>query len=947
MTTRPLGLATIWRRHLRRFGTGLLLATITALMTILVVAAPRVEDAAYDHAIGDQLRSAPYGLRDIQLSFSAEGSVRYFFEAPLDILGGVPVSPQESVDRATRALLGPVSRLVRSATFSAQTKPNTVILLDADGRPRPGQEAKEAMVRVQSDFAGHVHWDAGAMPGPATMHARVPYRFRERTVQRPVDVIPVAIESSVARDWRLAVGDRIRLESGTSAAAYDTAQPIIVEIAGTFTPLDRRDTFWDAEARMMRAAVIPMSGPGGGFAPQAVLVTAPANYGPLGASMFPRPRDLADFVAPPGATDASAGMVHEWRYVLDDRAMTRTSAADLAAAVSRINLARAEWGTTVPHVATGLLDLLRAYDRAVAVTSALLLFVLVALVAAATLAMSRLGVALVEERQASLLLLRARGASLAQLIRLTLADVLVWTIPAAALGAAAAILGVRGSTRTETVVLALVPVAALALVAVTATVSLARLRTGRSDVAPRAARARRLGVEILVLAATYFVVGSLRSRDQQIRTGTSDWVAALAPALLALAAAVVLLRLFPLVIRSAAAVAASGRSLFAFVALHRSAREPRASRLPVVVLVVAAMATSLLATLGSSIERARLDGVYRSVGADVRLDAVRIDPPDVVALRGRAGVQGAVAAYTDSTQLVGPTNLGNENVAIVAADPGAYADALAGTPLAFDPTPLAGDAIEGAIPALASSGLRLPGSEFQVLVDGLFLPIHVVGLDPALARGTAGRPAVPVLLMPLDRVIAMKKSTQPNTVFIAADDDAARSLVTGAPPTGLTQRVLGRADLQQHIAGLALPRVVRSAILIGLALGGLFAVVAALQLLAATRRPRADTMIRLRTMGLARGGEWRLGVIELLPVALAAIGTGVGVGIVVPRVLSGILDLSPYSGGPAYPPVRASVVWTAAIVAGLLALVVLALVVDGLRARRTGLADHLRAGDQR
>lgn len=950
MTARPLGLVTVWRRHLRRFGTGPLLALVTGLTTLLVIGAPRVADTAYDRALGDQLRSAPYGLRDIQLSYTEETQFGFYVGLPVNLMGGRPTSPRASVDKETRSLLGPTNRLVRSGTFSAQTKPNSVTILDAHGQPRPGQEAKQAIVRLQSDFAPNVRWDAGGMPGRPTTTTEVPYRLQTETgfttVSRPVDVIPIAMASAVARAWDLTVGDRIRLDSAANTAAYDTPQPIVVDIAGTFTPLDASASFWDAEARMLQPAVIPAPGPGGGFLPQIVLVSAPENYGALGSSMFPRPTER-DFV-PPGTSEASPGLTHEWRYVLDDRALTRTDADALADAVSRLNLARAEWGPAIPHVATGLLDVLRAYDRAVAVTAALLLFVVLALVAAAALAMSRLAVALVEERRPVLTLLRSRGGSLGQLARVTLGDALVWLVPAVVLGAGLAVWLAPGVSRAETVLLAVAPPVGVVLASLAATVGMSRgTRTGPTT-ASRAAQARRIAVELLVLAGAYFVVGSVRSRGEQIRAGTSDWIAALTPMFVALAAAVVLLRVYPWAIRAAARAAARRRSVFGFLGLARAAREDRSTLLPVAVLVVAATVTTMLATIGASVDRARLEGTYRSVGADVRIDAIRIDATDLAPLRGRAGVRGAVSAYVSGTQVTGRSNLGNENVTVVATDPGAYAALLAGTPLAFAAARLSGAAgADGAVPALVSNPLRLPGVDFQVLIDGTLVPIHVAGVQPGLTRGSADRAAVPTLLLPLDALVAAKRSTQPNTVFLAADDAAAAALVHGAPPTTLTREVVGRADLERSIAGRALPRLVQATTLAGPALGGLFAGLAALQLLAATRRSRTEAMVRLRTMGLARGGEWRLGVVEVFPVALAAILTGVAAGIWVPHVLTGILDLSPYTGGPAYPPVTPSARWLAGIVGGLLGLVVLALVIDGVRARRTRLADHLRAGDQR
>ena len=98
----------------------------------------------------------------------------------------------------------------------------------------------------------------------------------------------------------------------------------------------------------------------------------------------------------------------------------------------------------------------------------------------------------------------------------------------------------------------------------------AQARTDRR----RTARARR---------GLHVVVGSVRSRGEQIRAGTSDWIAALTPMFVALAAAVVLLRVYPWAIQAAARAAARRRLGVGFLGLARAAREDRSTLLPVAV----------------------------------------------------------------------------------------------------------------------------------------------------------------------------------------------------------------------------------------------------------------------------------------------------------------------------------------------------------------------------
>ena len=951
-----LTLGRLLRRHLRRVGLGVLLALVAALTTTLVLATPRLADAAYDKALGDQLRDSARGLRVINLSVT-RGSEFGFYGVPIAMLGGEPVSPQERVDAKAREILGPAAALVGGGSFSAQADSSSVSILDDAGRPRTDQPTRQAVARLQSGFPEKVTWDAGEMPGLPRHTATVPYLIDGDQVPRPTKVIPVAIATRTAHEWGIGVGTRMRLDAVGQGPSYAQPQPFVVEIAGTYAPKDAADPFWGAEQRMVRAAGLPS--PDGGSIPEIALIVAPEAYGPFGAALYPLPEDYRDFQN--GSSEISSGLVHEWRYPIADERVDRGDVDVLADGVSRLDLAGSRWGPDIPKVVTGLRDVLARYQRAVASTSALMLFIVLALVVGAALAMAQLALAIVGQRRRELGLLRTRGAAAGQVVLLTLSEIAIWLIPAVlAVGVVAAL--APGRTRAESVALVVAPMLMVLIVAVVATLVVLRSAHRAGDRAG-GRWARRLAIELTVLAGAYFVTSSLRSRGEQIRFGTADWVGALTPVVLALAATVVLLRTYPLLVTLAARGLARTRSLLGFLGLARSARDGTRVGLPVAILVIAATVTTLLTTIWVSIDRERVAGTYRSVGADVRIDAIRIDATDLPPLAERAGVGAAVPAYLATTQLSATAGSGNQSVALVATDPQAYAAALDGTPVAFDPARLSGSAAGGdgagsstgtggggataVIPALVSAPLKAPGPDFQLAVDGVLVRIRVVGVDPALARGTSGKTAVPVVLVPLATLQAVKPSTQPNTVFLQTTDAAAAELAGSSAPTKLSQGVTSRPSLANAIAERALPRLVQRGSLAALVAAGLLSLLAALQLLAATRRERTDAMVRLRTMGLRHGGEWRLGLIEVLPLAAAAIAAGAGSGLVIPRFLTSFVDLSPYTGGPPFPRLGASMPITAALAGALLAIVVLALAVDARRARRTRLAEHLRAGDTR
>ena len=463
-----LTLGRLLRRHLRRVGLGVLLALVAALTTTLVLATPRLADAAYDKALGDQLRDSARGLRDINLSVT-RGSEFGFYGVPIAMLGGEPVSPQERVDAKAREILGPAAALVGGGSFSAQADSSSVSILDDAGRPRTDQPTRQAVARLQSGFPEKVTGDAGEMPGLPRHTATVPYLIDGDQVPRPTKVIPVAIATRTAHEWGIGVGTRMRLDAVGQGPSYAQPQPFVVEIAGTYTPKDAADPFWDAEQRMVRAAGLPS--PDGGSIPEIALIVAPEAYGPFGAALYPLPEDYRDFQN--GSSEISSGLVHEWRYPIADERVDRGDVDVLADGVSRLDLAGSRWGPDIPKVVTGLRDVLARYQRAVASTSALMLFIVLALVVGAALAMAQLALAIVGQRRRELGLLRTRGAAAGQVVLLTLSEIAIWLIPAVLAVAVVAALA-PGRTRAESVALVVAPMLMVLIVAVVATLVVLR-----------------------------------------------------------------------------------------------------------------------------------------------------------------------------------------------------------------------------------------------------------------------------------------------------------------------------------------------------------------------------------------------------------------------------------------------------------------------------------------
>ena len=147
-------------------------------------------------------------------------------------------------------------------------------------------------------------------------------------------------------------------------------------------------------------------------------------------------------------------------------------------------------------------------------------------------------------------------------------------VPLAVLAAAAVVLLVPGETTTA----AWVEVALVVVLPPTSwrVVATARRLRAIDEVAGESTRtvraARRVVLEAAVVLLAVLAVTTVRSRGAVIASGRTDWYAAVTPVLVALAAAVVALRLLPWPVRRLAGVAERGRGLVAFVGLTRAAR---------------------------------------------------------------------------------------------------------------------------------------------------------------------------------------------------------------------------------------------------------------------------------------------------------------------------------------------------------------------------------------
>lgn len=461
----------------------------------------------------------------------------------------------------------------------------------------------------------------------------------------------------------------------------------------------------------------------------------------------------------------------------------------------------------------------------------------------------------------------------------------------------------------------------------------------------RPARARRWAAEA---AAVALAAGGLIVLRQQglPRGGGINFYVSAAPVLVAVPAAVLVVRLSPLALRGLLRLAAARPGVTAFVGFARAARAALTVTLPAFALVLALTVVAFGFMVRTAVLRGEIAASWRDTGADAVIGLASVTgpvtPADQLAI---AAVPGAArtAAVAVSTAAPG----GGAQIDVVVVSPASYAALVASTPypvvpaglLARPPGTASRPTAAAPVPVLASPAaaarLRRPAS---LPIGFGRLPVRVAGL-------LSGTPAVPgsrsFVLVPA-WAAARLHAAAPTGLLVTGprlDDRALAAAVARVlPQSTITLRPRALAAL----TGGLLPRGAYQAFALGAAAAAGFCVLVLLLTLVLAARSRALTLARLSTMGLGAGQGRRLVIAEALPPVLAAAAAGAACAVALVPLLAPVLDLSVFTGSGAPVPVRADLAALAIPVAGLVVLAVATLSAQALLAGRRGAASALR-----
>lgn len=807
----------------------------------------------------------------------------------------------------------------------------------------------------------------------------------------PLTTAPqIGLSQATAEALGVRTGSRLSLEFAKTPGAQTSAPQAQLVVSGVYRTTTATDDFWTGRETLDQPSRYPAERSTG---------TVLAVRGLVG-------RDAADLLA--GAGVGGPRVTWQLRADLSGAALDRARAltgplshygADLSADLCQ----GSDWVTgdiscqigsqstqslLVTDSLTPLLTTFTAQDRQARALATYAVDALAA-VALATVAVAvRL---LLRRRQPHLRLQRARGASTARLVLLRCAVawpvVLIAALLGWATGRALAPTGTSGSPQplpaalVTAVVLLTVPL--MTWLAVREPRRPGRLRRTRR----RTAIGRRVVLELTVLLATAAGVLALRSQGP-------DGILGAVPVLVALAVVLILLRVYPLVLRLVLRQTRRGRGVVGFVGAARAAHDAPATGLALFVLVL----TLGTAVFGGLVQRTVDDGLATgaawTTGADASATVAGIVTPagtaegggGAVTPAGTGAVAGTAAPSAGSTPAAPEAGTPTEirtalqhlrtldlagqtdgavvsQVAVITVDPGQLATLAPKSPLAaalrsgLTTPPGTRTGASTPLPSFLSPGLRASehtgGFTTTIVTQGqppVNLTLEPVGTltpaelrDPLLGPVTARIPAgAPMLITTAAAEHLLPQQASGSTVLLLKGSGPTALRSAAARALGPLAQISVRSETLSTLRADGLTQglgTIYTTSSVLAALSGLLALALELTL---TSHERSRTTSFLRTLGLGGKEAGAIHFLQLLPLAVASAVGGTLLGLLEPRLLAGTLDLRQFTGGPAQPALHTDYSLTLALVAGVTALILAAAATETVLARRRRLGAVLR-----
>ena len=904
-------------------GTGaaasLTLALLVLICTFVAVAVPRASLGYRTAVLQRTLAAVPAAQKTVL----ADGDLSGTGEGPLGPaqLEKARVHLAAGLHRAGLPLAGPTGRWQWSglATGTSLLSGATAPALRHLGQP-------QLELLYRSTLASQSTLVAGSLP------TRVEQGAKSATFQ-------VAVTTATAARLGVHVGSRLRTAGQTllvtgivrparPASAFWTVDPMAA--APQLTQLCT-----DCTPFLSTAAFV---GPAEMEAVQAQLSSEPLHL------LWSFPLDLRSVTA-----DQAAGLQRQLQALSFLPALSSVSAS-VSSSEGSASLNGQQAATSSPIAVTlsiGLTSVLPAFVATDdAVQRALsLLFVSLAVIAAVVVLLGARLVTVHRDREFTMM--RARGASLRQLALVALRGGAVVVLPAAAAAVAAAVAVTPGPASWLSWWLA----GAITAVALAGPPALAAwrhrarrgaARAGAASQSPRRlAAARRWVADVTLVCAA--VGGLVILRQQGLPPpGSIDLFTAAAPVLVAIPAALLVMRGYPLVLRLLTRVTRRRRGVVMIVGLARGSAAAQAGVLPAFALVLAFSVAAFAGMARSAVAAANVAASWRTAGADATITAPEVGPRFTpTALRAIAGVPGV--QRTAAVAVATATSGQGYNLPVAIVDPRSYAALTAATPLPpFRAGTLARPgAPRDRVPVLVSPSARdIVHNGSSLYVAGRTLRVQVAGHQDSFLGVTSGG-----MFAVLPQWALGAQAPPATAVAVVGQHLNTAALIATAHRAVPGSHVTLRSQVLAGIAGAPLPHggFVTFAQGAGAA-AGLSLLVLALTLVLSARS-REMTLARLATMGLGPAQSRRITVVETLPAILAAAVGGAACALALVPLVGPSVNLAAFTGTPVVVPLHANVMAIAAIAAGLIVLAWVTLAVQSRLARGRGTTQALRVGE--
>ncbi|WP_194922914.1 hypothetical protein [Catenulispora pinisilvae] len=835
----------------------------------------------------------------------------------------------KSVAAQSRAAMAPQLSALFSATDISVVSSGEYPIMEPDG-PFKGPNNQFVHLREAAvlGYENHVRFVEGAAPS-APSHVT----FTNGNPPSALVTESAAISKAAADSLGLRVGSVVSTVGGFAGDGHEVIRYTITGIYVSENPSD--DAFWRYANYAQGLGLGSICGsdvPDIGYVPDPKCGQPPAIW---------RVDLLVSSVADVDAVGVIPGTGQnntEIEYVADPSRVQVSGLAALQDAVHRLVVGgsglslRDPDGHAFPLAAKTRLDVLAGRALTVERQARVLDYVVLGAASAGALAAFFLMLrTVVTRRSAEIVLCKARGAGPARLASRfaaqsgivvagsSVAGVLIATVAGVAAGGSfrawigAVLLTLAGSVAVH-----------LRVLAHDDRPGSARREPSQADAT---ARIPRLVRDIAVPLGAAAAVGIMRTRGARNGSGSFDWLAVAAPALLAFAAAVVVVRAVPVLWSVPLWLARRRRGTLTFVATALAGRRVPVLAAPLAGLVVATAAATFAARLDSSVTQGVRDDALSAVGAGARVEAVP-DPSTIVLNSGAQvslpdGFAARAAALPGAGQamsaFVGPAGISGvpaapANVAVLVADSGALralTDRAAResrgrsgrVPTYWPMTP----SRPGTVTALVSPGLAgLVGTHATVALPTEDVEVDFVATaDLPTASVIGGEYGPGYVVLPSDQMGA--KAVKPNALWVTGHPDihALRTLPGVRPYFPLASYA------QVSAAGYANGRTAAAHAVLRMAelLSAGFGLLCLVQTMAGTRSAARDSALLLRIYGLSETGGRLLGPAVTLPLLVLAAAGGLAMGTALAPLLGAQVPGAP-SGGWLVPVIGAAVLCT-------------------------------------